>query len=282
MVDARACLRTIACFFSVILITVVSIFSIKFAPIIKDPSMQPSMCVHVLGDSHSFFSFGLPEHYTIFFRTWDNFYDENRGIVPEMFSFSRFNVESTSPYKNLPIRMNWLGPITMHRIGRDGFSAIFLPDYHVKEHDIVVFVFGEIDSRAHIGKQRDHSKRPVNEIIDTLVQNYLATIQKNKALYKNITCVVYSVNPACGEPSQAFYGSLDERILITQQLNARLKQACKETDILFLDIAQHYATPRGDLNPDIMLNGHIHFNHNGLVKLELLKLLEAAKVPIII
>src|SRR5579872_2784969 len=69
--------------------------------------------------------------------------------------------------------IKWTGPTTMHRIGRDGLSFLDLRMKEIEEGATIVFVYGEIDVRCHIGKQRDLFGRKQDEIIDSLARNYL-------------------------------------------------------------------------------------------------------------
>lgn len=154
----------------------------------------------------------------------------------------------------------------MHRISRDNLSFLHLPSHTVKEGDVAIFVFGEIDVRCHIGKQRDLSHRSLEEIIDTLVMRYLETIKLNRQLYQDLTCIVYSIVPPTDlnfNPEFPFYGSLEERVIITKQMNKRLSDWCHFYNISFLDIYDDYANDDGSLNTALSDGTvHIHPSHN--------------------
>lgn len=168
---------------------------------------------------------------------------------------------------SIPVcQLHWLGGITMHRVGRDGLSFINLPAWGVQEGQVAVFVFGEIDVRCHIGKQRDEMKRDVNEVIETLVTQYIYTILLNRSLYRQLTCVVYSIIPPADLQNHIdppFYGTLQDRVDITQRLNARLAAWCELFGIEFLNVYYDYATPEGILRAEISDGGvHIAPAHN--------------------
>ena len=153
----------------------------------------------------------------------------------------------------------------MHRVGRDGLNFLNFRNYGVSNHDIVVFAFGEVDVRCHIGKQRDLLKRHLDEIIDTLLTNYFSTITSNRDLFKNITCVVMSVVPpseiTAAQPADlTVYGTLADRSHINTLLNQRIKQRCTAHNITFLDITDLYATPDGCLDPALS-DGGVHINY---------------------
>ncbi len=159
-------------------------------------------------------------------------------------------------------RVHQIGSCTMHRIGRDGLSFLNLQNLGVKEGQAVVFAFGEIDVRCHIGKQRDRFNRTVYEIIDTLVHHYIKTILLNRELYHNLSCIVYSVTPPTDyvyNPNVPRYGPLEERISIAKQLNAKLADVCSQKGIAFLDVYDDYANEDGSLIVDLS-DHNVHIN----------------------
>ncbi len=178
--------------------------------------------------------------------------------------------------------VNWIGSITMHRVGRDGLRIVDVRRLPIKHGDIVIFVFGEIDVRCHIGKQRDQSRRSLDEIIDTLVTNYLATVRKNKEFMPQAYTVIMGILPPTDQAFNhvlPFYGTLNDRIEITKLLNQRLSLACQDAGILFLDIYDLFANAQGALNPALS-DGivHVHVAHNYLLKQKLINMIYGALV----
>lgn len=172
----------------------------------------------------------------------------------------------------------WLGSITMHRVGRDGLNIVNLPMLGVQNNDAVIYCFGEIDVRCHIGKQRDVYHRDLDEIIDTLATKYIETILTNEFFYDQITSIVYSVTPPTDghfNEHYPFWGPLEDRVEISKKLNQRLKELCEESDILFLDVYEAYANPDGTLNRALS-DGTVHISawHSQEIHKRLLKLLE--------
>lgn len=152
--------------------------------------------------------------------------------------------------------IHYLGPVTMHRIGRDGF------DVAPYGADIVVWMFGEIDARCHIGRLRDEG-RDQHKIIQTLVDNYIGAINKNNGV--NIVC---SVTPPSNFPKEvndpssiwARYGTIADRVTITRELNTALRRKAG----LFLDVYRHYSTRKGILRRWLSDGiAHIGVEHNG-------------------
>jgi peptidylprolyl isomerase len=150
-----------------------------------------------------------------------------------------------------------VGPVTMNRIGREGIN---ITNYGIKNNDFVVFVFGEIDVRCHIGLQRDKYNRDDEEIIDTLAEFFLLAILGNNQRLMNNHFVICSVVPptnAFYNPEFPFYGTLEDRIDLTKQLNSTLKSKCELNNIGFLDIYDYYSLENGELNPAIS-DGIVH------------------------
>jgi hypothetical protein len=189
-----------------------------------------------------------------------------------------FGDSHSMEFTNIPkCNIYWLGPVTMHRMGRDGLNFLNLRAMNIQEGQAVVFAFGEIDVRCHIGKQRDQGSRNLDEIIETLATKYIHAILKNRDLYNHITCIVYSVTPPIDgiiNPAYPYYGSLEDRIHITQKLNARLARLCQQVGIEFLDVYEDYATTEGSLNVALS-DGcvHIHGAYNQAIHQKLYKLL---------
>lgn len=165
----------------------------------------------------------------------------------------------------------------MHRIGRDGLAGFNLRYFGVGEGDTVVYVFGEIDVRCHIVKQRDLQRVSLQEIIEQLAENYIQTILDNQSQYESLQSVVYNVVPPVKwevfSPEFPFYGTAEERIESALLLNAALKKLCEQNKLSFLDVYDAYSNEDGSLRLELSDgNVHIHLAHNSRVKEELHKI----------
>lgn len=217
------------------------------------------LTVHVIGDSHAFFCFN----------------NTQSGITAD--EVSTFSYSKNGTKILIPFYIHWLGSRTMHRVGRDGLQGLNIKRLGVQEGDVAVFLFGEVDVRCHIGKQRDKLKRSQSEVIQTLANNYLKTIDDNKRQYNNITCIVASVTPPCDRgynPSYPFYGPLQDRVGITQDLNKALQLYGEKLGIHFLDIYSMYTQKDGSLGIT-MSDGIIHISpkYNRPIKEKLVEIL---------
>ncbi len=232
-------------------------WQIIFLNIVAITSIIANSTTHIIGDSHAHFSFRNDETPRYFNKD---------GIAHYQYK-----------HQNRIIAVHWIKGKTMYRIGASGLQALNITHYGIQENDVVVFIFGEIDARCHIGKQRDQKNRNLDDIIESLVANYMQTINQNRRLYHTITCVVMEVMPPtnqCYNPEVPFYGSLEDRIIITKKLNESLKIACEQYDILFLPTHNLYANEDGSLNTALSDTFvHIGFTYNYLLKDQLFLLL---------
>jgi hypothetical protein len=178
----------------------------------------------------------------------------------------------------IDINIHYLGPVTMHRVGRDGQGILNISGA-VCEGDTVVFVFGEIDVRCHIGKQRDERGRSLSEVIGILVNKYMMTISENVKQYKHLKVVIMSSTPPCdSDPafiSLPVHGSLQDRVRINNSLCDELARACNERGYYFLDIRPYFSSLDGSLKFELS-DGIVHVGlpHNHVIKEELIKLIE--------
>jgi lysophospholipase L1-like esterase len=171
----------------------------------------------------------------------------------------------------------------MHRIGRDGLTALDITKHGVNSGDAVIFAFGEIDVRCHIGKQRDLKNRDLDEIIHTLATNYLKTIAQNCAAILHITPIVYSITPPTDiayNPDYPSYGELEDRVNISKRLNSLLKKLCLQHRIKFLDVYDDYSDEKGVLRVELSDNNvHINPAHNESIRKHLSLLFNNECIP---
>jgi tetratricopeptide (TPR) repeat protein len=176
-------------------------------------------------------------------------------------------------------RPMWLGPMTMHRVGRDGLAAVNAKAHGVQEGNVVVFIFGEIDIRAHVTEQRDRHGRDLQEVIATLCGKYVDAVLANRNQYRQLRAIVSSVPPPLvgkNNPDIPFSTPIEERVAITRDVNQRLAASCAEHRLQFLDLYQYFVDPSGvmatGISDDVV---HVRREFSDIVEYELDKLLEA-------
>jgi hypothetical protein len=213
--------------------------------------------IHIFGDSHASFCF--------------------TNTTPVATTLEKSLFESSAKISKVPFAINWLGPITMHRVGRDGITFLNLKEKGVKNDQVAVFVFGEIDVRCHIEKHSQKLNCPLDKMIQSLVEGYLKTIEDNRRLFHKLQCIVCTIVPPTDNmfnPDFPYFGTLATRVDITRRLNEKLRQACASRGIAVLDLYENYCTPQGDLDLQYS-DGSVHLaaKYNNAIKQELLQLL---------
>lgn len=166
----------------------------------------------------------------------------------------------------------WVGPVTMHRVGREGFFSV-CPKEEAAGHGAVLLVFGEIDCRAHVYLQQLKGRAP-EEVLDELASSFVRTLREAKdALGGSVQFWIRGVVPPLrgGRHSELgvdthsldpadfpVRGALHERVAWRLRMNELLQAKAAEAGLGFLpspawaeDPADH--TMRWDCS-----DGHIH------------------------
>lgn len=175
-------------------------------------------------------------------------------------------------------RVYSMGPMTMHRVGRDGLDAVDVVRYEVPDNTHVVLVFGEIDLRSHVLRQRDERGRDLDEIIETLCTRYMQTAFLNKLRLRGGKLVVLSVVPPTVSPENPdfpFIGPIGDRIGATKLVNTRLAELCALNDIVYLDMHKYFCSRNGLLLRSIS-DGivHVRREYSDIVEYELERCLD--------
>ncbi len=150
------------------------------------------------------------------------------------------------------------GPLTMHRIGRDGLGTLslfgqtsfFWPQTILRRGDTIFLSFGEIDCRCHLANQIA-AGRTEEEVIRTLATSYIEALLR--ARQEGITlCVVSVTPPAYSQYIDQFRtykpsGSDTDRARYTLLLNTALMELCRAHAIPYLDTYRRYADAQGML-----------------------------------
>jgi len=160
--------------------------------------------------------------------------------------------------------------ITMHRIGRDN-SVVGCNEYDMTEDTIVISCYGEVDCRCHI-KRQELAGRDVDEVIETLVEKYIATLSRVFRRCKKV--LVFGVIPTCRKTdydahvnaAQAFpfVGTDKERVAYTDKVNDRLERYCKlHENLMYVYPYDFCRMEDGTLNYEVSdLNVHISLDNN--------------------
>ena len=157
----------------------------------------------------------------------------------------------------------WLGPFTMHRVGRDyiSFNTHLFPT-----NGIVVCCFGEIDVRSHIYKHIELGRNE-DDIIEELISNYMkALIHNRENGYKyiavmNIVPVIeyqFDINTPhirkptmlSGSPEFPYLGTNSDRQRYTLKMNKSLQTHCIFNHFGYLDVYTKHINEQGFIKID--------------------------------
>lgn len=154
---------------------------------------------------------------------------------------------------------------TMFRVGRDQ-QIINFKEEHNDPGRIFCLTYGEVDVRAHIGKQvfygRDHM-----QVCKDLVEAYMKAIKTNIKQYKAIIVVAVPppVDPKDHEHIHMdplpFVGTNSDRVIYTNTMNTMLEKDCRENGYHFLNSFDFYKREDGTLNYSLS-DGCIHIGKN--------------------
>ena len=146
--------------------------------------------------------------------------------------------------------------LTMHRVGRDK-SIYSFNDSLNSESNVFILSYGEIDVRCHIKLQIEKG-RNLEEIIETLTENYLSAVKSIIKKYKAI--IICSVTPPLSVVRYdmihnnsktinfPFNGTDEERVTYYRLINNSLEKKCKEYGFHFLFFSPHYEQEDGMLD----------------------------------
>jgi hypothetical protein len=146
----------------------------------------------------------------------------------------------------------------MYKIGRDNSIINFLPS-HCSEDRIFCLVFGEVDSRCHVGKQVHYGRHHLT-VCKELVEAYFKTIYNKITQCKAI--VIVGVSPPTDpedhnrkdhphDPPIPFVGTNEARVIYTDEINSLLKEYCLKYGYHYFNPYDFYKRPDGCLNYDI-------------------------------
>ena len=173
-------------------------------------------------------------------------------------------------FSGIATEAKYLGPVTMHRAGRDG-PWLAQQIANMSDDHLYIFCVGEIDVRCHVHKQITEHDREEDKVIRSLVDDYISAIQYCK--HPNIG--VLAVVPPCNflepmhNPEYPFRGSHEDRLRYTRSVNAALKDACAANGYLFIDVTDDYADADGFLRKD-RSDGCVHIGNTSWVRSTLL------------
>jgi hypothetical protein len=136
---------------------------------------------------------------------------------------------------------------TMHGVGK----SRVIPKFDAREHSsdsIICFVFGEVDCRCHIKRQKDVG-RDEDDIIMELVHSYFNTILQSIDTFKKI--VIVGVIPPARYKDFPHDGPLpvlgtdEERVRFTGKVNGLMEELSKQNNFIYFNPHGYYTRDDG-------------------------------------
>lgn len=155
-------------------------------------------------------------------------------------------------------KIYWRGPVTMHRVARDGIRSVVPGNCKPREHDVLLLSFVEIDCRVHIPKianaRQTTTKSETLALCDRFERSFTRFASECRSRIA-LSCVI---PPApLGLPTE-FYRSeeecIEDAILIRQTMNHRLSQIAP-----LIDFTSSFAGKDGQLRADLS-DGSVHID----------------------
>lgn len=156
-----------------------------------------------------------------------------------------------------------LSPMTMYQatlVKKDFFTPL------TELKGLLIFCFGEIDTRCLIHNQIHEKGRQEDEVINTLADSFI-----DNMLSIHYPIAIMSVVPPIkfyGENYDfeimhkgfPFSGSDEDRSRYTRKLNARLQERCKEKNVIYINVYDAYKDEEGFLRKEDS-DGAVHIRN---------------------
>ncbi len=164
-----------------------------------------------------------------------------------------------------------VGPITMHRVGKNGieenFEGYYIPRGEVERTGLWVLAFGEIDCRCHIWNQININDRDEDEVIETLVTKYFESIKNCKHNEIAIMSVVPAIKYHTGDYDHSRFqeqypviGLDSDRLRYVKKINNLLKENCKRYEYPYVDVHSLYCDEEGYMIKELS-DGEVHITN---------------------
>jgi hypothetical protein len=159
--------------------------------------------------------------------------------------------------------------ITMFRIGRDNMIINFNKE-ELKNNDIIILSYGEIDCRCHIQRQINSGKNE-EDVINELVTNYFMTIINN-IMDRDLIVVIVGIIPPTKQYDYEqlngpilhafpFVGTDEDRVRYTQKMNEKLEAMCSSHNFFYFNPYPYYTRANGTLKYEFS-DSTVHLGDN--------------------
>lgn len=182
-----------------------------------------------------------------------------------IFGDSHYGTLHGCQIKDDSIRVNYysLSPMTMHQacsLKKEFFTPL------VELKGLLIFCFGEIDTRCLIHKQIHEKRRQEDEVINTLADSFIdnmLSIHYPIAIMSVVPPIKFfeeNYDSKAAHHNFPFNGSDEDRSRYTRKLNIRLQEKCKEKNIIYINIYDAYKDEKGFLRKEDS-DGGVHISN---------------------
>jgi len=186
----------------------------------------------------------------------------------------------TPIYYKIPfVTEHWIGfysnilPVTMHRLGKEGYNLPTISQilgnghehFPIKPGDTVIYNQGYNDVQYNICEQIALG-RTEDEVLTTLVNNYVKVLLENEQKYKVFTCIPSIPPPPCIPIKFETKGTAEERAKITIRLNKMLQEECNKHGFKYLDIYSRIVDENGLMGKQYTEDGsHLLYKYEYII-----------------
>lgn len=132
---------------------------------------------------------------------------------------------------------------SMGDINGTGYSKVISILQTLPKKSNILLSFGEIDCRAHLIRQKELQKKPIEDIVKDCVDRYFSFLTMVKNLEYKV--IAWGVIPTCNVDEFVIknpelyphYGTYKERNYATKVFNKYLKELCHNNGMEFLSIS---------------------------------------------
>ena len=171
-------------------------------------------------------------------------------------SFKNLNINNKNYHQN---------NVTMFRIGRDNIIINFNKDQVIKENNIIILDYGEIDCRCHIQRQINIGNNE-DDVINDIVNKYFITINNNinkeEIIINNLKIIIIGIIPPTKQNDYEnihgpitneypFIGKDEDRVRYTNKMNKLLEELSKENNYIYFNPYKYYTREDGTLKYEL-------------------------------
>ena len=158
-----------------------------------------------------------------------------------------------------------IGPATAYNLeSKKPILTEILSSEVDKDHDNVLFVFGEVDTRAHLIKQQQLQGRSIEDLVSECLDRYFKVI----LFYKGEGYKMAAWGPMASAPDilnycGPKYGTSIDRNRVSLIFNKGLEERCLAHGLKFASIYHEMLLPNGDTDPSLFMDD-IHLSEVAL------------------